>query len=148
MKCTACFTPIYHGPEENTKNHRCWNHGVCPARVEAVYGCHVSVKPGWWFSEQYHLPFKIGPQWYCVEGYADSSNTYLKKIETHFQHGIIDWNKGNPIWGPRLESKQATVWKVPYMGLPVNDEFNDQFAALLNKFDRYLNKLIVLQERS
>jgi hypothetical protein len=41
-------------------------------------------------------------------------------------------------------SSQETIWTIDYMALPVNEDFNKEFDILINKFDRYLNKLAVL----
>lgn len=147
MKCTACDSPIRYKGGENKKDHGC-NSMTCPARVEAVYFGNVSVREGWWFAESYHLPFKCGAQWFAVVGpnsfYIPSNTTTLQKINTLYRYGILDWNRGNPIYGDRLECSQEAVWSIPYMALPVNEDFNREFTKLVNKFDRYLNKLILL----
>lgn len=162
MNCTACGYDIAYKGGENTKDHGCWNM-KCPARVEACYYGNVSVKPDWWFAESYTLPFKNGRQWYSAVGpvYTNFYNkkmpngqikylvkepiTSLQRIDTFYEHNILNWNGGNPIWGDKLTCKQTEVWTVPYMALPVNEDFNREFNVLVNKFDRYLNKLILLK---
>lgn len=137
MKCTACWSPIVYMGGENTKDHYC-NNMQCPARVETLHYSYVSVEPNWWFAARYSLPFKCQGSWYCTTGphfnYRTRQDPYRTTTSLHkleFQTNGLHLRK--------------EVWKIPYMALPVNEDFNREFAVLHSKFDRYLNKLILLQ---
>lgn len=158
MKCTACDSPIYYRDEENTKNRTCWNMN-CPARVKANYFCNVSVMPNWWFAENYHLPFKYENIWYCIVGPTDEipidpdhkltideltkpeheprKGTTLQKIDTFDVWRYIE--TPFPCWECNVECSQRNIWTIPYMALPVNDDFQKEFEALKWKFSRYLH---------
>jgi hypothetical protein len=158
MRCPTCQAPIIRSEEENIKNFRCSNKADCPTIKEARYSLNVSVKEGWWFAESYHIPFKWNGYWFCAigpdyhlidRGIADldvvGPFTMFQKIKTSYKNGITNWNNGDPIYGQVLECSQEDAWYTPYMALPVNQDFNREFDILLKKFDRYINKLIVLQ---
>jgi hypothetical protein len=146
MKCPSCWSPLVYKGGENKEDHGCWNMN-CPARVEAAYYSNVKVRNGWWFSAGYTLPFKHNNSWYCVVGPCHiKCSTELKQIHTFMQYGCLSWNRGNPIYGNRLECTQETVWTIPYMALPVCEpDFNRELDMLISKFDRYLNKLVLLK---
>lgn len=146
---------LYKGGE-NKEDHGCRNMS-CPARVEAVYYGNVKVRDNWYFAAGYTLPFKFGGSWYCVVGPIRlwfsgarlktdfTEQTQLQEIHTFRKQMCISWNNGNPIFGDRLQCSQKDVWSIPYMALPVNSDFNREFDVLIGKFDRYLNKLVLLK---
>lgn len=138
MKCPTCKSPFEYKGGENKKDHGC-NNMSCPVRREAYYCGNVSVRPNWWFAESYHIPFKYNNIWFCVirplfiDNNISNSSTCLYKI-----------NLFDSPWaarGPKLEN----IWSIPYMALPVNEDFNKEFDKLINRFDRYLNKLLLLK---
>jgi hypothetical protein len=133
---------LYKGGE-NKEDHGCRNMN-CPARIEAVYYGNVKVRNGWWFSPGYALPFKHNNSWYCVEAddWDMKNGTYLKSITTYKRSSMII---STAVYGLKNDSKQETVWSIPYFALPVNEDFNREFDVLVSKFDRYLNKLVLLK---
>ena len=161
MRCTACGSPLLHKGGENTKDHGCKNMS-CPARVEVDYYGNVSVRPEWWFAENYALPFKHNGCWFCVvgptypitrviyptfeiRGASTSPIPHLTSLQeitmVKRQWGFFSGNVIHEYY----ESQQDTVYTIPYMALPVNHEFDIEFDVLVSKFDRYLNKLVALK---
>lgn len=133
MNCTACNSILRYKGGENTKDNGCFNPD-CPARNEAMYYGNVSVRPGWYFLESYHLPIKVDGVWYCIEGPAGANRTVLKSIE------VIEpilmyyddlFGAGVPIYnGTRKECRQTYILDIPYMALPCNDDFSREVEVL------------------
>lgn len=167
MKCPCCGSH-FDCRGENREDYHCAN-GQCPSRKEAGYSPHVGVRNNWWFATKYHLPFKRGDQWFCVVGpkqeyyktdllslaeqlWPRSTQRYEPHQTTVLQQ-ITPRTWSYPITSLTLPAgvlkfntcDQHTLWTVDYMALPVNEDFNREFDALLQKFDRYLNKLMVLR---
>lgn len=177
MKCPGCNWQMLYSRGENTKDFSCSNPNKvneCPCWTEAHFYPHMSVVPNWWFAEKYSLPFKSGARWYCICGpyneyswqqlpneniseqlWPGASKKYtgtrqvsvLKEITIIQKQGILNWNNGNPIWGEIESSIQKEILRIPYMALPVNEDFSTEFNKLINhkSIDRFLNKLILFK---
>jgi hypothetical protein len=142
MNCTACGSVLYWNNEENTKNNTCWNMD-CAARKEALYCCNVSVRPGWYFLEKYHLPLKVDDVWYCIVGPVNG-----RSVLQIISFTAIASRSRRPVWGqPRLmdedgewywndyrkECCQSDVCSIPYMALPGNGDFSREVGILIDK---------------
>lgn len=179
MKCPGCHHPLRYKGGANKRDFGCSNPNrlkECPCWVEAHYYPHMSVLDDWWFGEKYALPFKVHNQWYCIEGprietkwaeeppdslaeqlwpgstkryIATERVSYFKRINIIQKPGLINWNNGNPIWGQVSDSTQTYIVSIPYMALPVNEDFWGEFQKLINHkaIDRYVNKLAILAEK-
>jgi len=151
MRCPCCDWNLEYKGGENKEDFGCKN-PQCPARTEASYFPHVGVRENWWFATMYHLPFKHGPQWYCLEGpvkawYIKDKRSLAEQLwpgsTSRYQpHAVTILKKIIPT--SHKTCVQEKVWEADYMALPVSQDFNREFDVLINKFDRYLNKLISL----
>jgi hypothetical protein len=129
MKCTSCLAAL-DGRGANTEDYHCPNSG-CLARQEVQYYTHIRARDNWWFAVKYHLPFKLNDQWYCVVGPTQDNETLFQSI--YLSGGY--WTTTNR-YIPSFTwiSQQTELFKVPYMALPVNQDFWGEWQKLQNLF--------------
>lgn len=128
MKCPVCRHPIKYKGGENKKDFGCSNY-YCSSRTDAHYYTYLSINPDWYFAEAYHLPFKSQEKWFALVGpeYDWNWDTSDFKQKTILQE-IIPITIGN-----YSTSSQKNLISIPYMALPTNDDFLDQFQILVEK---------------
>lgn len=131
MNCPVCKSAIVKSPGENTKDFHCDNY-YCSSRSEAKYFAHLSIRPDWYFVEKYHLPFKSGADWFCVCGPEYSWEKFSIEFspKTILQRITIQ----NPsVFNSFSHCTQQTLLSIPYMALPANQDFNEQFNILVER---------------
>jgi hypothetical protein len=131
MRCPSCNKPMSYRHQAFQCLAR-----LCPSVIEAGYSAFIHIKHNWWFASGYRIPFKQGATWYVVEGGNHTRNPTLTMLLRREPEQYI-----RPIYWDNTE-----VFSIPYSALPVNDDFDYEFRVLIAKFDRYFNKLIVLEE--
>jgi hypothetical protein len=149
MKCPGCGSPIKYSGGENKNDYSCSTPKTCPCWTDIGYYPHISVRENWWFNFAYNLPFKHKNSWYCVQGpvveeysyecnengdlidvgYQQENLTVFSKLERHYDYFLPD---------DTIISTQ--ILTIPYMALPVNDDFTGEFNKLINHkdFQKYL----------
>jgi len=149
MKCTVCGAPMKYKGGENKEDFGCSDRKHCPCS-EIGYYPHMGVRENWWFATQYHLPFKFDDKWYAATG---------PRHETIYSNGCWINTRGIIGYGERtifqtispykykwltkpgithMESKQEYLFSIPYIALPVNDDFLGEFNKLKSKFEKYI----------
>lgn len=120
MICTAhnCNSILRPFGNKNSEDYGCFNRR-CPANIEVNYTSRIIVRDNWWFSPNYHLPFRLNDKWYSALGPHNSQG--LKTIFHQLAYiGLKD------------------VLVIPYFALPVNEDFNPQFNILVSMFEKYM----------
>jgi hypothetical protein len=97
----------------------------------------MSIVPEWHFIERYCLPFRAGEKWYCVVGPEFNFNTKKNEFgaRTLFQEIIIPSPNTNQLsftFTP-VNSETKTLLTLPYMALPTNEDFFEQFTILVER---------------
>ena len=153
MKCTGCNSPMKYSGGENKNDFSCSAPATCPCWNDIGYYPHVSVRENWWFSFSYNLPFKHNDSWYCVQGpiveeysyecnengdlidigYQQENLTVFSRLEQHNNYGFL--SLGYP-----KDTVSTPILTIPYMALPVNNDFTGEFNKLINHkdFKKYL----------
>jgi hypothetical protein len=116
---------------ENKEDFGCSDPKNCPCWSEIGYLPHVGVRENWWFATQYHLPFKFNDDWIAASGIT-YGRTDFHKITSYVYTWITQPNRKN------MTSEQKYLFSMPYMALPVNDDFSAEFNKLKSKFEKYI----------
>lgn len=149
MRCPTCNNALecHQAAWRNPRTYMCHN-SKCPTKVLPMYYAYVEITNNWWFSSRYAISFihSSGAR-YAIEGpmieFDEDGCATGNEISVLFKLSTVHtiWN-GQPF--AICDKKQ--VWYEPYQALPVNWEHNGEFDKLRSKFDRYLDKLIVLED--
>lgn len=150
MICTACNKPLnYRGNSlfyaTPTKIYGC--SGECPAISEANYNTTVEIRDGWHFLHDYHLPFKSKNKWYILKGpyflsNSKDNNNPISVLDEMVDFMFIEWVPDGPsleLPHIRYSKKQKQLISIPYMSLPSNEDFEEQFEILKKRAFAALN---------
>ena len=136
MICPVCGAPLAN-IGGYSKDFGCSNIAHCSSAKEAYYSPYVSIMPGWHFIERYCLPFRVGEKWYCVVGPEYNFITNKKEFgsRTLFQEIILNANNNSAFSFSFASgvSETKTILTIPYMALPTNEDFFEQFTILVEK---------------
>jgi hypothetical protein len=135
MKCPVCGAPFRYLGGLNSKDFGCSNIEHCSSQREASYHPYVSIVPGWHFIERYCLPFRSGEKWYCLVGPEYNFNLNKKEFgaKTLFQEITPLSNSALSFTFTAQPSEAKTLLTIPYMALPTNEDFFEQFTILVEK---------------
>jgi hypothetical protein len=154
MRCLNCNSELKCTGGDSLEDFGCTNYDHCPERLECRYWINVKVRDNYWFSPEYAIPFKINNQWYAATGPfydrydPDYAITRFQKLslEQRYKYNFtrtINLGYGEIDYGSIDESYpvsvQQDIYDIPYMALPVNEDFNYQLDVLINKLGRYLD---------
>lgn len=131
MNCNTCHSPFVarRTDEDGEHTYECSRGLFCPERLTAKHRSAIWMRDDWWFASGYSLSFRRNDNWFIAWGKGPHRpDTILLKLTT------------TPI-------RYVDVFRIPYMALPVNNDFEREFNVLLSKFDRYFEKLFVLEDR-
>lgn len=137
MKCPACQSQFVR---TIANDHHCSNDN-CPVYTKLWHKPYVLVKPGWWFAGQYKLVYNRDDAWYNIQGPlsftgVEGYRSVLYRIDNISYTSLSGYRKS--YYG------NVYMFDIPYMALPVNEDFDREFQVLLSKFDRWFDKLRLL----
>ena len=153
MQCTAdpCYGKLQHMGGENQEDFGCsnWFRGAatCLASKYIGFHTHVRVRKDWYYLAQYNLPFRwinsSNYRWYALRGDPGSNETRLEglrlRVETYlgdvryWYDPAIDGQTNQHLTLSSKECEQEHLFTVPYVALPANGDFKEQFAILRDR---------------
>lgn len=159
MQCTAdpCYGQLQHMGGENQEDFGCSNwfdrnfrSHDCLASKYIGFHTHVRVRKDWYYLAQYNLPFRwinsSNYRWYALRGDPGSNETRLEglklRVETHLgdvRHWYepdMDGRTNQHLALRDKECEQEHLFTVPYVALPANGDFKEQFAILRDRVMR------------
>jgi hypothetical protein len=154
IQCPVCRSTM-EVRGENRRDHHCVNR-ECPAKVEANYTPHLSIRNGWYYCEAYHLPVFLCGRWYAVSGpfvEEDEKKTQLQLLQPrrwvgvdwagaiigYWEYGRFHHSDGSitdlvPANLAQWQVEAPIVLSVPYYALPANLDLAAQLTILVDRF--------------